>query len=147
MKLNSKVSHQVRVFNAFKYLQLICSLFDCFVIVRLESDLVEHQRKRKKKVTPLTAELRISKSYRIYFPGIRTSFMAISSPVSTLMQVYTFPYWPSPVIIQTNTTLLSICSINGLNHNKSSQHAVVPILLPLCHLKVTFLSPTCMTLS
>lgn len=23
--------------------------------------------------------------------------MAISSPVSTLMQVYTFPYWPSPV--------------------------------------------------
>ena len=26
-----------------------------------------------------------------------TSFMAISSPVSTLMQVYTFPYCPSPV--------------------------------------------------
>lgn len=43
MELDSEVSHQVRVFNAFKYLQLICSLLDCFVIIRLESDLEEHQ--------------------------------------------------------------------------------------------------------
>ena len=41
MKLNSKVSHQIWVFNAFKYFQLICSLLDCFVIIRLEPDLVE----------------------------------------------------------------------------------------------------------
>lgn len=55
MELHSEVSHQVRMFNAFKYLQLICSLLDCFVIIRLESDLVEDQ----KNVIPLTAHLLI----------------------------------------------------------------------------------------
>lgn len=45
MELDSKVSHQVWVFNAFKYLQLICSLLDCFVIIRLESDLVGNKIK------------------------------------------------------------------------------------------------------
>lgn len=49
MELYSKVSHQVRVFNAFKYFQLICGLLDCFVIVRLETDLI--QQKEKKCVT------------------------------------------------------------------------------------------------
>lgn len=143
MELHSEVSHQVRMFNAFKYLQLICSLLDCFVIIRLESDLVEDQ----KNVIPLTAHLLIIlKNYWIDFAGIHTSFMAISSPVSTLMQVYTFPYWPSPVIVHTNITLLPVCVLNSLHHIKGRQYAV-PILLPLCHLKVTFLSPTCMTLS
>lgn len=50
MELNSEVSHQVRVFNAFKYFQLVCRLLDCFVIVGLESDLVVG-----KKVLPLPA--------------------------------------------------------------------------------------------
>ena len=45
MELDSEVSHQVRVFNAFEYFQLVCRLFDCFVIVRLESDLVVGNRK------------------------------------------------------------------------------------------------------
>lgn len=40
MELHSEVSHQVWVFNAFKYFQLICRLLDCFVIVWLETDLV-----------------------------------------------------------------------------------------------------------
>lgn len=44
MELHSKVSHQVWVFNAFKYFQLICSLLDCFVIIRLESDLDEKHK-------------------------------------------------------------------------------------------------------
>lgn len=60
MKLNSKVSHQVRVFNAFKYLQLICSLFDCFVIIWLESDLVDQKKKKKSHTAP---ELTILKNY------------------------------------------------------------------------------------
>lgn len=47
MELNSKVSHQVRVFNSFKYFQLICSLLDCFVIIWLEPDLVESKEKKK----------------------------------------------------------------------------------------------------
>lgn len=44
MQLDSKVSHQVRVFDAFKNLQLICGFFDGFVIVRLESDLVDPKK-------------------------------------------------------------------------------------------------------
>lgn len=47
MQLNSKVSHQVWVFNALKYFQLVCRLLDCFVIIRLESDLIEKQNKIK----------------------------------------------------------------------------------------------------
>lgn len=44
MELDSKVPHEVRVFDAFKYLQLICSLLDRFVIIWLETDLVEHKK-------------------------------------------------------------------------------------------------------
>lgn len=40
MELHSKVSHKIRVFNAFKYFQLICRLLNRFVIIWLESDLV-----------------------------------------------------------------------------------------------------------
>lgn len=47
MELYSKVSHQVRVFNAFKYFQLIRSLLDRFVIVRLETDLIQQQEKKR----------------------------------------------------------------------------------------------------
>lgn len=47
MELNSEVTHQVWVLNAFKYFQLICSLLDCFVIIRLESDLVKKKRSEK----------------------------------------------------------------------------------------------------
>lgn len=43
VELHSKVPHQVRVFDAFKNLQLIGGLFDRFVIVRLKSDLVGQQ--------------------------------------------------------------------------------------------------------
>lgn len=39
MELDSEVTHQVRVLNAFKYFQFVCSLLDGFVIIRLESDL------------------------------------------------------------------------------------------------------------
>lgn len=93
MQLDSKVSHQVRVFDAFKNLQLICGFFDSFVIVRLESDLVD-----PKKHVSIAADFDCSERL-LDLTGIHTSFMAISSPVSTLMQVYTFPYWPSPVVI------------------------------------------------
>lgn len=40
MELDSEVSHQIWVFNAFKYFQLICRLLDCFVIIWLKPDLV-----------------------------------------------------------------------------------------------------------
>lgn len=44
VEFHSKVSHQVGVFNAFKNLQLICSLLNGFVIVWLESDLVDSEK-------------------------------------------------------------------------------------------------------
>lgn len=44
VEFHSKVSHQVGVFNAFKNLQLICGLLNGFVIVWLESDLVESEK-------------------------------------------------------------------------------------------------------
>lgn len=46
--------------------------------------------------------------------------MAISSPVSTLMQVYTFPYCPSPVHIHTNIISLTVCVLNNPDSNKGS---------------------------
>lgn len=49
---------------------------------------------------------------------LHTSFMAISSPVSTLMQVYTFPYWPSPVA-HTNITSLSVWVTHNTHHRKN----------------------------
>lgn len=36
MELHTKVPNQVRVFNAFKNFQLVCSFFDCFVIIWLK---------------------------------------------------------------------------------------------------------------
>lgn len=87
MELHSKVSHQVGVFNAFENLQLVCGLFDGFVIVRLEADLDDGVWMSG----PTFSFSSVTKDNQ------HTSFIAISSPVSTLMQVYTFPYWPSPV--------------------------------------------------
>lgn len=49
VKLDSKVSHQVWVFNAFEYFQLVRSLLDCFVVVWLESDLIGGKTTTKKR--------------------------------------------------------------------------------------------------
>lgn len=106
MELYSKVSHQVWVFNAFKYFQLICSLLDCFMIIWLESDLFQQQ---EKKCVTSTSNVRPFSYFVTDTCEIHTSFMAISSPVSTLMQVYTFPYWPSPIVIHKNHNITA-CS-------------------------------------
>lgn len=47
MELNSKVPHQVWMFNAFEDFQLIRRFFDCFVIVWLKSDLGKKKKKEK----------------------------------------------------------------------------------------------------
>lgn len=47
MELNSKVPHQVWMFNAFEDFQLIRRFFDCFVIVWLKSDLGKKKKKKK----------------------------------------------------------------------------------------------------
>lgn len=57
MELDSEVTHQVWVLNAFKYFQLVCSLLDCFVIIRLESDLVENKENKIKYELILSAGL------------------------------------------------------------------------------------------
>lgn len=49
MELNSKISNEVWVFNAFEYFQLVCRLLDCFVIIWLESNLVS--KKKSKNVS------------------------------------------------------------------------------------------------
>ena len=41
MQLNAKVAHEVGVFESLEYLQLVGGLFDGFVVVGLESDLLE----------------------------------------------------------------------------------------------------------
>ena len=41
MELNAKVPHEVGVLESLEYFQLVGSLFDGFVVVGLESDLME----------------------------------------------------------------------------------------------------------
>lgn len=108
MELHSKVSHEIWVFNAFKDFQLVCRLLDCFVVVWLESDLVIEIEQMCATLSVRRLEP-LSECYWIHRAGLHTSFMAISSPVSTLMQVYTFPYWPSPVFPHTHKHSITVC--------------------------------------
>lgn len=55
VKLDSEVAHKIRVFNAFEYFQLVCSLLDCFVIVWLESDLSGGKKKKENEKCLLTS--------------------------------------------------------------------------------------------
>lgn len=63
MELNAKVAHQVWVFDTLKYLQLICRLLDCFVVIGLKADLFKTKENNEKLcAAPACAALHLSRS-------------------------------------------------------------------------------------